>query len=134
MMNTYVLSIGSNAVDKEERLAFGFDELRSRLVVVARSEAYVTPALNGRDADYLNAVAVVQADIDFDSLNVLLKQIETLCGRTPQSKMSGVIPLDLDIVIALGNVVRPGDFDRQYFQIGWNQIKRIWQNINDSDR
>lgn len=134
MMNTYVLSIGSNAVDKAERLAFGFDELRSRLVVVARSEAYVTPALNGRDADYLNAVAVVQADIDFDSLNVLLKQIETLCGRMPQSKMSGVIPLDLDIVIALGNVVRPGDFDRQYFQIGWNQIKRIWQNINDSDR
>lgn len=134
MMNTYVLSIGSNAVDKAERLAFGFDELRSRLVVVARSEAYVTPALNGRDADYLNAVAVVQADIDFDSLNVLLKQIETLGGRTPQSKMSGVIPLDLDIVIAHGNVVRPGDFDRQYFQIGWNQIKRIWQNINDSDR
>ena len=134
MMNTYVLSIGSNAVDKAERLAFGLDELRSRLVVVARSEAYVTPALNGRDADYLNAVAVVQADIDFDSLNVLLKQIETLCGRMPQSKMSGVIPLDLDIVIALGNVVRPGDFDRQYFQIGWNQIKRIWQNINDSDR
>ena len=134
MMNTYVLSIGSNAVDKAERLAFGFDELCSRLVVVARSEAYVTPALNSRDADYLNAVAVVQADIDFDSLNVLLKQIETLSGRTPQSKMSGVIPLDLDIVIALGNVVRPGDFDRQYFQIGWNQIKRIWQNINDSDR
>ena len=134
MMNTYVLSIGSNAVDKAERLAFGFDELCSRLVVVARSEAYVTPALNGRDADYLNAVAVVQADIDFDSLNVLLKQIETLGGRMPQSKMSGVIPLDLDIVIALGNVVRPGDFDRQYFQIGWNQIKRIWQNINDSDR
>ncbi len=134
MMNTYVLSIGSNAVDKAERLAFGFDELCSRLVVVARSEAYVTPALNSRDADYLNAVAVVQADIDFDSLNVLLKQIETLGGRTPQSKMSGVIPLDLDIVIALGNVVRPGDFDRQYFQIGWNQIKRIWQNINDSDR
>lgn len=134
MINTYVLSIGSNAVDKEERLAFGFDELRSQLVVVASSEAYVTPALNGRDADYLNAVAVVQADIDFDSLNVLLKQIETLGGRTPQSKMSGVIPLDLDIVIALGNVVRPGDFDRQYFQIGWNQIKRIWQNINDSDR
>ena len=134
MMNTYVLSIGSNAVDKAERLAFGFDELRSRLVVVARSEAYVTPALNGRDADYLNAVAVVQADIDFDSLNVLLKQIEALGGRTPQSKMSGVIPLALDIVIALGNVVRPGDFDRQYFQIGWNQIKRIWQNINDSDR
>ena len=113
MMNTYVLSIGSNAVDKAERLAFGFDELRSRLVVVARSEAYVTPALNGRDADYLNAVAVVQADIDFDSLNVLLKQIETLGGRTPQSKMSGVICLELEIVIEIGNVVRSGEFESE---------------------
>ena len=122
MMNTYVLSIGSNAVDKEERLAFGFDELRSRLVVVARSEAYVTPALNGRDADYLNAVAVVQADIDFDSLNVLLKQIETLGGRTPQSKMSGVIPLDLDIVIANDIILRPVDYNREYFKIGWNEL------------
>ncbi|MGM9842011.1 MAG: 2-amino-4-hydroxy-6-hydroxymethyldihydropteridine diphosphokinase [Candidatus Limisoma sp.] len=136
MMSIYVVSIGSNAVDKSERLAFGFDELRSRLDVVARSEAYVTPALNGRDADYLNAVAVLRADIDLDKLTAMLKHIETLAGRTPQSKMSGVIPLDIDTVIADGKVVRPGDFNQKYFQIGWNQIKSlsIWQNINDSDR
>lgn len=134
MMNTYVISIGSNAVDKAERLAFGFDELGSRVDVVARSQAYVTPALNGRDADYLNAVAVVRTDVDLDSLSALLKHIETLSGRTPQSKMSGVVPLDLDTVIADGTVVRPGDFNQQYFQIGWNQINSIWQNINDSDR
>ena len=134
MMNTYVISIGSNAVDKAERLAFGFDELGSRVDVVARSQAYVTPALNGRDADYLNAVAVVRTDVDLDSLTALLKHVETLAGRTPQSKMSGVVPLDLDTVIADGTVVRPGDFNQQYFQIGWNQINSICQNINDSDR
>lgn len=134
MMNTYVVSIGSNAVDKSERLAFGFDELGSRLDVVARSEAYVTPALNGRDADYLNAVAVVRTDFDLDNLTAQFKHIETLAGRTPQSKKTGVIPLDLDVVIADGTVVRPGDFNQQYFQIGWNQINSQWQNNNDSDR
>ena len=133
-MNRYVISIGSNSADRDIQLAKAINWLSSIAKSIKASSVYCTESINHVDNEYMNAVAVCESEHSHNDLNDMLKQYEINCGRSKESKLNGVIPIDLDIVIALGNVVRPGDFDRQYFQIGWNQIKKRWQNINDSDR
>ena len=37
-------------------------------------------------------------------------------------RANGIEPIDLDIVVWNGEVVRPADYAQQYFQKGWHQI------------
>ena len=48
----------------------------------------------------MNAVAVCESEHSHNDLNDMLKQYEINCGRSKESKLNGVIPIDLDIVIA----------------------------------
>lgn len=123
-MNNIVISIGSNHRDRDVFVDQCIDFLRQRFSDVRVSATYVTPAANGRDADYLNAVAECQCADDHDRTKALLKLYETAHGRTPLSKSQGVVPIDIDIVMWNGEVLRQRDFDQNYFQIGWKQLQR----------
>ena len=80
---------------------------------------------NGRDSDYLNAVMTASTKLNLDDTIALMKQYEAVCGRTPASKLQGVIPIDIDIVLWNNDVIRPNDFARQYFQRGWQELKTV---------
>jgi 2-amino-4-hydroxy-6-hydroxymethyldihydropteridine diphosphokinase len=51
-----------------------------------------------------------------------LKSWEAECGRTPESKQKGVVPIDLDIVMWNSEVVRPVDYSRSYVSMGIAQL------------
>ena len=121
-MSSIVISIGSNAPERDRRVAECIDFLKSRFKSTRFSDVYNTPAANGRDADYLNAVMEGSCTDCFDTTKALLKSYETEQGRTPESKTSGVIPIDIDIVMWDGAVIRQRDFSQKYFQIGWKQL------------
>ena len=87
------------------------------------SSAYSTPALNGKDNDYLNAVAEGYVECDFETLKAQMKDYERSSGRTPESKLMGVVPIDIDIVMWNDEVVKAGDYEQSYFKIGWNELK-----------
>ena len=123
-MNNIVISIGSNHRDRDLYVEQCIDFLRQRFSDVRVSATYSTPADNGRDADYLNAVMAGQCTDDYDRTKALLKLYETAHGRTPLSKALGVVTIDLDIVMWNGEVLRQRDFDQKYFQIGWKQLQR----------
>lgn len=89
---------------------------------VTVSEIYEMDAINGVDAPYLNAVAVASTDMSPDAVIATLKQWELNCGRTPSSKSSGIIPMDLDLITWNGTILRPKEFNRAYFSRGYNQI------------
>ena len=123
-MAVYVLSLGSNSPEKINQICKAFDWLNSlSLIPIKASCIYETQALNGIDADYSNAVCTCCLDFEYEAFNQSLKQYEKENGRTPESKIAGVVPIDLDIVLVDGNVVRQKDYIQEYFQKGWNEIK-----------
>ena len=68
------------------------------------------------ESGYYNVVAQLVSEPAYDELRCRFKSMEAEAGRRPDSKSTGVIPLDIDIVIFNGEVVRPHDFRQNYFQ------------------
>ena len=123
-MNKIVISIGSNGRCRESNVEQCLEFLRLRFSEARFSTVYNTPASNGRDADYLNVVMEGTCSDDFDKTKSLLKLYETTHGRTPACKLAGLVPIDLDIVMWNGEVVRQRDLNQDYFQMGWKQLHK----------
>lgn len=121
-MNKVVISIGSNSSDREWQMANGIKWLQKSLSHIKCSSLYNTRAANGKDDDYLNAVIAGDSALNREDLEKMMKQYETVCGRTAYSKISGVIPIDIDIVMWEDKVLRERDYLQEYFQIGWKQL------------
>ena len=123
--NQFVISVGSN-IDKKEniinRVIAHLDTIFARLI---SSSIYTTDALNGKDAPYSNCVvAYLTDDLSSEDIVSTLKQVERVFGRTPELKSRGIVPIDLDLVIYKGFILRERDFNYDYFQIGWNEIRQ----------
>ena len=121
-MNTIVISIGSNSRDRQWQVEHAIEWLNKHLSGTKTSSIYNSEADNHRDPDYLNAVMTGECKRDFETISQKVKEYETVCGRTPASKLEGNVPMDLDIMMWNGEVVRPVDFAKAYFQQGWNEI------------
>ena len=77
----------------------------------------------GADARYsLNAVFEFETDMDIAGLHGLCKSIELEYGRDMTSRLHNRVPLDIDIVIADGEILRPRDYAQEYFQSGYTEI------------
>ncbi|MCC8070683.1 MAG: 2-amino-4-hydroxy-6-hydroxymethyldihydropteridine diphosphokinase [Bacteroidales bacterium] len=116
------LSVGSNVAERQQEIFFAIHFLDGLLDHLEISPCYSTPALNGRDADYLNTVATGYYRGDRDGLQRVCKEYERARGRTPQSKACGEIVIDLDIVVWGDEVVREADFHRAYFTRGYQWL------------
>ncbi|MBQ1185329.1 MAG: 2-amino-4-hydroxy-6-hydroxymethyldihydropteridine diphosphokinase [Muribaculaceae bacterium] len=122
MMHRVYIGLGSNTPDATKQMSDAIDWLMTQLDEVASSDVYSTPPLSGIGPDYLNAVATGLTAMSNDQLNLLLKDYERQAGRTPQSKISGQVPIDLDIVVWDGTVMREKDFSYDFFQRGYRQV------------
>lgn len=121
-MNKMILSLGSNSSDREWQMKQAIKQIKQLFTKVVLSEIYEVAAHNGIDAPYLNAVAVASTNMSLDEVNVACKQWETICGRTPASKIQGVIPIDIDVVAWNGEIVRETDYSREYVAKGIVQL------------
>lgn len=123
MSVTAYISIGSNSPDRAANMTAAIDALSRRFDTFVCSEIYQTPCCNGIGADYLNAVARVVTDMPQNVMEKLFKQMETDSGRTDDPATRRIIvPLDIDLVVYDGRVIRPRDFGRQYFTKGYLSI------------
>ena len=77
-----------------------------------------------RESNVEQCLEFLRLSDDFDKTKSLLKLYETTHGRTPACKLAGLVPIDLDIVMWNGEVVRQRDFNQDYFQIGWKQLHK----------
>lgn len=123
MKNTVYISIGSNLSNGAEHIENAFGFLRDNYENVVCSTIYSTPSVSiGDDSIYFNAVASCEVD-GVESTNINLKAYESRCGRIRGQKD---VVIDMDIVIADGQILRIRDYDREYFQIGYNQILQFY--------
>lgn len=120
-MKEVVLSIASNVENRREKMVAAMDWLTGVLAPLRSSMLYTTTALHG-DSTYLNAVAQGYTDVPLEQLNALLKQHEIAEGRTDEMRARKRVPIDIDIVIYDGEILRPNDYNQAFFQKGWKEI------------
>lgn len=83
------------------------------------SPIYSTLSVTDGTTQYHNMVGRLSCDLTMDELGAIMKQWEREAGRIPHSK---IVPLDIDIVIFDGQVVRQRDFAQEYFKIGYRAL------------
>lgn len=121
-MTRYVVSIGSNCGDRRRHVAEAMEWLSAMLSDFRASEIYETPPFGHQGSDYMNAVAEGESEMTLAAFERECKRREVECGRNLYARMQGLVPVDIDIVMADGEVLRPEDFRRGFFRLGYQTL------------
>lgn len=92
------LSLGSN-LDAPENIASAISALRARFGDVRVSPVYRTAAIGFDGADFLNAAAAIDCDLDPLALDAWLHALEDAHGRDRSGPRFGDRTLDIDLVL-----------------------------------
>lgn len=117
-----VIGLASNLPDGKQKLEQAAHWLSQTFAQCRCSEIYVTDAARGAKGKYFNAVAVAETDLSCGEVNTLLKGYEKSQGRTPEMKPLHIVPIDLDLVMHGGTVLRPADMACEYFMKGYHML------------
>lgn len=120
-MNKYFLAIGSNFSDRKKRVADAISWLGLRLGHFCVSDIYETLSTSGDGTVYANAVACGECDLDAQELQKLCKEYEDIAGRNHDNLK--LVSIDIDVVSCNSEILRLKDFYREYFSVGYRQIK-----------
>lgn len=116
-----VVGVGSNAPDRVELMKQVIEMLKNALEAPQASEVYETLSISPEaQSPFLNAVVAGFTHKNHDDFVAECKEWEQKHGRADAAP--GIIPIDLDVVIYNGKIVRPTDFERSYFNIGYRQL------------
>ena len=117
-----IFSIGSNYGDRIVNVRNGIKWLSQMLSDFRSSSIYATPDCHGGAKEYFNAVVCGSTKDTPQNLEQMCKQYEAICGRDDTMRRNGNVPVDIDLVIYDGRVLRPNDFKREFFKIGYSMI------------
>lgn len=107
-----VVAVGSN-YDAVLYIAHAQHVLREQFLDIRFSKVVVTKAIGMEGSPpFQNFLAAFETAIDFQGLNILLKNIESDCGRDSQNRKE--IPLDIDILSYDGVRYHEQDWNRAY--------------------
>lgn len=121
-MVSCTIGLGSNAADRDKQIQDAIKHLGEYLTECSASSIYETDAVNGKDAPYFNAVVHGLTSADISEMVKHLKEWECAHGRSPEVKIDGIVPIDLDLVIYDSYILRPTDYNRYYFNKGYAEL------------
>jgi 2-amino-4-hydroxy-6-hydroxymethyldihydropteridine diphosphokinase len=131
-MTRAVLGLGSNLGDRQRHLQHAVDSLRRRddVCVVAVSSRYETDPVGGPEQpDYLNAVVVVESDLEPRQLLAVAFELEVAAHRDRHERW-GPRTLDVDL-LAVGDLVidtptltlpHPRARERGFVLLPWREV------------
>lgn len=115
--------IGSNCGDRNGNVAAALVWLRGMLTDFHNSSIYATPDCKGGERRYLNAVCCGKTLLDPSELEARCKEFETACGRDAAARAAGDVPIDVDLVVYDGEVLRRKDYGCEFFIKGHTEIR-----------
>lgn len=122
-MTEVVLSVASNAPNRRQMVDRALEWLTGVIAPLRTSFAYTTPAHHGQST-YLNVVATGYCAFSLPRLQSMLKDYERAAGRTPEVRATHLVPIDVDVVMWEGEILKPKDFHQEFFQKGWQDLQR----------
>ncbi|MDH6533899.1 2-amino-4-hydroxy-6-hydroxymethyldihydropteridine diphosphokinase [Parabacteroides sp. PM5-20] len=133
-MNRCLLALGSN-VNKEWNIDQAIQLLRIFFDCIYFSEALLTEPIGQIHfpGDFLNQLAWVYTPLEEETVQRILKQIEQELGRQPEDKISGRIPIDIDLLQWNDCILKPADMERAYVQEGIQSLSVTMQHILKGD-
>ena len=125
-MHSLIISIGSNTPDRWEQVNKALIWLGEFTISAKKSKIYHSKP-EGNCAKkinytYANAVYCALTALSQDEVESMLKKYEADNGRTPQMKLFGIVPIDLDLVFFDDRLLRPQEMMRDYFKRGYEEI------------
>lgn len=120
--NPCTIGLGSNCDDRENQIKKAIAHLELLLTDTKVSSVYESPAFNGKDKPYLNAVVHGFTTLPPEKLINELKTWEESQGRNNETRAAGIVPIDLDLVIYNYRILRQEDFERHYFNKGYREL------------
>lgn len=125
-MTTALISLGANTPGKHATLTDTIERIKELAQVTALTPVYETPAEGSiAAAPYANALLQISTNIDYHTLHDTFKEWEQVAGRTRESKLQGIIPLDIDIIMWDGNILKERDMQMAYMQEGLQLLTHI---------
>ena len=122
-MPRLIISVGSNYNDRHESVRKAVEWLSSHLKNFTCSDIYETPhAFDKKGSPYMNCVVAGESELTSDSFENLCKGYELQAGRDGKARQAGIVPIDIDVVVSDGEIVRQRDFTQQFFQKGLREI------------
>lgn len=115
------VSVGANVADRYNRVAETLRRLANTFESVEVSSIYESDCWQKKGPKYSNAVAFLYTDKPLEALLAMFKNWERENGRLLGTKTVEV-PLDIDVVVYDGKVLRPSDFERPYFEKGYREL------------
>lgn len=123
-MNETVICLGSNTSDGESLIAEALSRMSGCFRISATSGIYTTIDEKSGQEYFNEVVRGLTADGEA-RLNSFLKQIELSLGRNQESRKAGIVPIDIDIIIFNGRIVRRQDYSKPYFTKGFDIVSDI---------
>lgn len=123
MRNVCFIAIGSNE-PTTERINKAQDLLRKMYNDISFSGLQQTRPIDfASERLFFNQVAKFTTIEGPNSVIKNLKHIEKLLGRTPSDKQQGRVPIDMDLIMFNGQVLRADDMKRSYVIKGLKRLK-----------
>lgn len=73
---------------------------------------------------YLNRAAVAYTPMDMETVKGILKRIESDNGRTPDSRQTGIVTLDIDLLKFDNRTLKPEDMEKDYVRRALQSLPR----------
>lgn len=121
-MNSCILALGSNR-DRNRNVGVAVSRLKECFERVYLAEPILTEPFGVPATEpFLNLVIVAYTIHSREEVIQTLKQIEKEMGRTPEDKISGSVPIDIDLLKWNDEVLKPEDMARDYVVAGVRSI------------
>lgn len=122
MWNNVILCLGSNT-DCEANLKSAASLLRAYFGSIRFSEAIYTEPIGLSDSGlFLNQVAVAGTNASLEEVRRAVKAMEKRLGRMSDSKQKGKIPIDIDLLLWNGTILKPADWEKEYVQLLFRSV------------
>ncbi len=129
-MNKSLIALGSNTPSGIENIKECIQLIIRKVDSVSFSDIFMSePEGTCKEYSYTNCVGEIITDLSFEQLNVFFKETEITLGRDNQSRQTGMVPIDIDIVTWNQDIIRPKDFNRNYFKHGLDLLKNRNNNL-----
>jgi 2-amino-4-hydroxy-6-hydroxymethyldihydropteridine diphosphokinase len=113
-MNTALVMIGSN-MDADKHLPLVLHKMASDFTIEMTSNCITSEPIGEKyKSPFYNKAVRITSSLSLECTILKFKEIEKELGRTPDSKKSGLIPIDIDLIFWNEQQVHQ-DYDRFSF-------------------
>lgn len=114
----YIVCLGSN-YDRAVHMEAARKALYTHFADVRFSTELETEAIGGKWlSPFSNQVGRFTSRLQKEEVRNILKQIEKENGRTPEDKERGIVKIDIDLLMADSENIKPDDLKRDFVIAG----------------